>query len=196
MDRSPLPAEACPFIGHAYRKLGKYDQALAAFERCFEADTRNAELAFFVGLGNEWMSKFETAAGVVRARHRHRPAALRQRGRPGPPATAPQPPGPGPRPGAGGAEARADARRRRARRRPGGAARRASAPRPATYLEKAAKLSEDYFDVQLALGVLDYSESRYKDARGRFEIASRLDATRRDEVQPWLDRTANVKVSQ
>ena len=61
MDRSPLPGEACPYIGYAYRKLGKYDQALAAFERCYDADTRNAELAFFVGLGNEWMSKFETA---------------------------------------------------------------------------------------------------------------------------------------
>ena len=50
--------------------------------------------------------------------------------------------------------------------------------------------------MQLALGVLDYSESRYHDARGRFLIASRLDVTRREEVQPWLDRTANVKVSQ
>ena len=29
------------------------------------------------------------------------------------------------------------------------------APKARSYLEKAAKLSEDYFDVQLALGVLD-----------------------------------------
>ena len=91
MDRSPLPGEACPFIGHAYRKLGKYDQALAAFERCFEADTRNAELAFFVGLGNEWTSKFETAEEWYRAGDRDRPAALRQRGRPGPTRAAPRP---------------------------------------------------------------------------------------------------------
>ena len=62
-----------------------------------------------------------------------------------------------------------------------------------TYLEKAATLSADYFDVQLALGMLDYCESKYRQARGRFEIASRLDATRRDEVQPWLDRTASVR---
>ena len=62
-----------------------------------------------------------------------------------------------------------------------------------TYLEKAASLAENYFDVQLALGVLDYSESRYREARDRFETVARLDASRRDEVQPWLDRTASAK---
>jgi Flp pilus assembly protein TadD len=60
------------------------------------------------------------------------------------------------------------------------------------HLEKAATLSDDYFDVQLALGVLDYSESRFAEARKRFETAHALDARRRDEVQPWLERTAGV----
>jgi tetratricopeptide (TPR) repeat protein len=193
MDRSPLPAEACPFIGHAYRKLGKYDQALAAFERCYAADTRNAELVFFVGLGNEWMSRFDTAqewyekaiamapphydseVGLARIElHRTRlPAALAKAR-----AVLKQvPTHVDAALVAGLAEQRAGHR-----------------PQARGYLEKAVKLSANYFDVQLALGVLDYSESRYSDARGRFLIASRLDVTRREEVQPWLDRTANVKV--
>jgi Tfp pilus assembly protein PilF len=61
------------------------------------------------------------------------------------------------------------------------------------YLERAAALSNDYFDVQLALGILDYSESHYVAARQRFEAAATLDARRRGEVQPWLVRTARVK---
>ncbi len=194
MDRSPLPADACPFIGHAYRKLGKYDQALNAFERCYEADSRNAELAFFVGLGNEWTSRFDTAAewyeraigmapphydsevGLARLQlHRsHLTQALRQAKN----VLQHVPSHVDAFLVAGLAEQRAG-HRAEAR----------------TYLEKAAAQSADYFDVQLALGVLDYSESRYQDARGRFEIAARLDASRRDEVQPWLDRTASVKVS-
>jgi tetratricopeptide (TPR) repeat protein len=194
MDRSPLPADACPFIGHAYRKLGKYDQAVKAFERCYEADPQNAELAFFVGLGNEWASRFETAAewyeraidiapphydsqvGQARLQlHRSRLAeALRQaRG-----VLQDVPAHVDAALVAGLAEQRAGHR-----------------VEARVYLEKAAALSADYFDVQLALGVLDYSESRYEDARGRFEIAARLDVSRRDEVQPWLERTASVKVS-
>jgi tetratricopeptide (TPR) repeat protein len=194
MDRSPLPADACPFIGHAYRKLGKYDQALNAFERCYESDPRNAELAFFVGLGHEWASHFDTAeewyeravgiapphydseVGLARLQlHRSRlTQALRQARD----VLEHVPSHVDAALVAGLAEQRAG-HRAQAR----------------TYLETAAKLSADYFDVQLALGVLDYSESRYQDARGRFEIAARLDASRRDEVQPWLERTASVKVS-
>ncbi len=192
MDRSPLPAEACPSIGHAYRKLGNYKEALAAFERCFEADTRNAELAFFVGLGNEWLSRFETAqewyeraiamapphydseVGLARLElHRNHLENALDRARA---VLRNAPTHVDAVLVAGLAEQRAG-RRVRAR----------------TYLEKAAVLSEDYFDVQLALGVLNFSDSRYEDARSRFEIASRLDATRREEVQPWLERTADVK---
>jgi hypothetical protein len=54
-------------------------------------------------------------------------------------------------------------------------------------------VAQDYFDVQLSLGILDYGESRYREARDRFELAARLDPSRRDEVQPWLDRTASLK---
>lgn len=194
MDRSPLPADACPFIGHAYRKLEKYDQAVAAFERCYESDPQNAELAFFVGLGNEWATRFEPAldwyrkaielapphydsqVGIARVQlHRNRldlalgqaREVLRRVPRHADAALV-----------AGLAEQRAGHR-----------------VEARAYLETAVSLAEDYFDVQLALGVLDYSESRYQDARGRFEIAAKLDASRRDEVQPWLERTASVKVT-
>ena len=193
MDRSPLPDEACPFIGHAYRKLGKYEEALRAFEQCFEADAGNAELAFFVGLGNEWMARldtaqrwcieraiamapphFDSAVGLARLelhrthldRARDRALAVLSR-----------------------APTHVDALLVA-----GLAEQRAGRQAPARlHLEKAAILSANYFDVQLALGILDYTESRYHEARDRFEIASRLDATRREEVQPWLERTADVK---
>lgn len=191
MDRAPLPAEACPFIGYAYRRLGKDDLALGAFERCFASDTKNAELAFFVGLANEWLGKFTPAqeyyeraiaiatvhydseVGLARLRlHRNQLAdalsrvmkVLRKV--------------PEHVDGllvAGLAEQRAG-KRKEAR----------------AHLEKAVTLSEDYFDVQLALGVLDYSESRFAEARKRFETAHALDARRREEVQPWLERTAGV----
>jgi tetratricopeptide (TPR) repeat protein len=194
MDRSPLPADACPFIGHAYRKLEQYDKAVAAFQRCYEADPQNAELAFFVGLGNEWATRFETAqdwyrkaidlapphydsrVGLARVQlHRNRlDLALGQARE----VLQHVPKHADAALVAGLAELRAGHR-----------------VEARTYLETAVSLAEDYFDVQLALGVLDYSESRYEDARGRFEIAGKLDPSRRDEVQPWLERTASVKVS-
>ena len=192
MDRSPAPADACPFIGHAYRKLGKYELAVRAFERCYEADPQNAELAFFVGLGNEWASRLDTGqewyerasslamphldseVGLARLQlHRSRfdlaldgaRAVLEQ-----------APTHVDALLVAGLAEQRAG-HRTEAR----------------IYLEKAAALSETYFDVQLALGMLDYSDSRFGEARERFAIAARLDPSRRDEVQPWLERTASAK---
>jgi tetratricopeptide (TPR) repeat protein len=194
MDRSPLPDEACPFIGHAYRKLGKYDEALRAFEACFEADSGNAELAFFVGLGNEWMARldtaqqwyeraiamapphFDSAVGLARIElHRNHLDRARDRAL-----------------GVlSSASTHVDALLVA-----GLAEQRAGRQGPARlHLEKAAILSANYFDVQLALGVLDFTESRYLEARDRFEIASRLDASRREEVQPWLERTANVRES-
>ena len=192
MDRAPLPAEACPNVGYAYRRLGQHDKALNAFERCFAADTKNAELAFFVGLGNEWLTRFDPAqeyyeraitiatthydseVGLARVRlHRNQlPEALRR-------ALAVLKHVPTHADAllvAGLAEQRAG-HRHEAR----------------TYLEKAATLSEDYFDVHLALGVLDYTESRYPEARTRFEIASTLDPKRAEEVRPWLERTSGVK---
>ena len=192
MDRAPLPAEACPNVGNAYRRIAQYDKALNAFERCFAADMKNAELAFFVGLGNEWLTKFvpaqeyyeraitiatthyDSEVGLARLQlHRNQlPDALKR-------AVAVLKHVPTHVDAllvAGLAEQRAG-HRREAR----------------TYLEKAAKHSEDYFDVHLALGVLDYSESRYPEARSRFEIASKLDPKRAEEVRPWLERTSGMK---
>ena len=192
MDRSPLPAEACPFIGNAYRRIGKYDLALGAFERCFAADRKNPELAFFVGLGHEWMGKYDQAqefyqraiaiasphydseVGLARLRlHRNQLGEALSR------AVAVLKKVPTHVDGllvAGLAEQRAGHRKESRR-----------------YLENAVKRTPDYFDVQLALGVLDYSETRYADARTRFDIAWRLDAARRDEVKVWIERSNNVK---
>lgn len=194
MDRAPLPADACPQIGHAYRNLNKYDKALDAFMRCYQSDRTNAELAFFVGLGNEWMGKFgpaeefykraieiatthyDSEVGLARLRlHRNQLAEALAL------ATAVLTKVPTHVDAllvAGLAEQRAGHR-----------------PEARTHLEKAARLSAEYFDVQLALGVLDYSESNYAAARMRFETAARLDAKRREEVRPWLERTSGVKAA-
>ncbi len=194
MDRAPLPAEACPAVGNAYRRIGKYDLALKAFERCFEADTKNAELAFFVGLGNEWLTRFgpaeefyqraitiatthfDSEVGLARLRlHRNQLAEALTR------ASAVLKKSPKHVDAllvAGLAEQRAG-HRAEAR----------------VHLERAARLSDDYFDVHLALGVLDYSESRFPDARRRFEHASKLDPKRNEEVRVWLERTAKVKAT-
>ncbi len=191
MDRAPLPADACPQVGHAYRRIGQPAKALSAFERCFASDSTSAELAFFVGLANEWLAKFDPAqeyyeraltlatshddseVGLARLLlHRNQlPAALQR-------ALAVLRRVPTHADAlliAGLAEQRAG-HRREAR----------------AHLENAAALSEGYFDVHLALGMLDYSEAHYAAARRRFERASTLDPSRAEEVRPWLERTSGV----
>lgn len=194
MDRAPLPAEACPDVGNAYRRMGKYDKALSAFERCFQSDTKNAELAFFVGLANEWLTRFgpaqeyyeraiamatshlDSEVGLARLRlHRNQLAEALSRAQV---VLQKSPTHVDALLVAGLAEQRAG-HRHEAR----------------VHLERAAKLSEDYFDVHLALGVLDYSEASYQAARKRFEIAEKLDPKRSDEVRVWLERTATVKAA-
>ena len=194
MDRAPLPAEACPAIGYAYRSLDKDDKALDAFERCFQADTKNPELAFFAGLGSEWLTKFDQAqqyyerainmatihydseVGLARLQlHRNKlPDALKRATE----VLRKVPTHVDALLVAGLAEQRAG-RRREARQ----------------HLERAASRSKDYFDVQLALGVLDFSEALYPAARKRFEIASKIDPKRSEEVRPWLERTSGKKVA-
>ena len=194
MDRAPLPADACPKVGYAYRRMGQPAKALNAFERCFAADTKSAELAFLVGLANEWLAKFDPAqeyyeraiamatshddseVGLARLLlHRNQlPDALQR-------ALAVlqhEPTHVDALLIAGLAEQRAG-HRREAR----------------AHLEKAATLSEGYFDVHLALGMLDYSEAQYPAARRRFERASTLDPSRAEEVRPWLERTSGVKAA-
>jgi tetratricopeptide (TPR) repeat protein len=194
LDRAPLPAEACPAIGYAYRRIGKHDLALSAFERCFQSDTTNPELAFFVGLGNEWLTRFSPAeeyydraiaiatshldseVGLARLRlHRNQLAEALSRART---VLTKSPKHVDALLVAGLAEQRAG-HRAEAR----------------IHLERAAALSDDYFDVHLALGVLDYSESRFAEARQRFELANQLDPKRSDEVRVWLERTAAVRVA-
>jgi tetratricopeptide (TPR) repeat protein len=191
MERAPLPAEACPAIGQAYRRLGQIDKALDAFQRCYDADRKNAELAFFVGLGHEWLGKDEPAetfykrALEIATDHQDSAVGLGRlrlhRNQYGEALTlaetvlAKAPSHVDALLVAGLAEQRAGHRQ---------AARR--------HLEKAVALSHDYFDIHLALGILDYSESRVDAARRHFETAQKLDAGRRDELRPWLERTATA----
>ena len=192
MEVSPRPGQACPMIGKAYRGLGQYDHAITAFTRCLEADPKNATLVYYVGLGNEWAGEFgaarefyeqaiamappgyESRVSIARLElHQNALTAARDRAV----AVLTQVPT--------HVEAALVAGLAEQR-----AGRRAEARR---YLQQAATLSPEYFDVRLALGILEYSESRIPEARGHFEAAFLADPSRRADVQPWLDRTANAK---
>ncbi|MBP7777463.1 MAG: hypothetical protein KA371_10065 [Acidobacteria bacterium] len=189
---SPSPDRACPMIGRAYRGLSQYDDAIDAFQRCLAADPTNVTLVYYVGLGYEW-------AG-------HLPAARQHYTR----ATAMAPPGHDYQVSL----ARLDLHQgnlREARDRAaavlaevpthtegalvaGLAEQRAGHLDGARkYLELAAQLSPEYFDVRLALGILDYTESHVVEARAHFEAAFLSDPARRAEVQPWLDRTISPR---
>lgn len=188
MAVSPHPDRACPMVGRAYRGLGQYDAAVDAFLRCLAADPASVKLVYFAGLGYEW-------AGQL-------PAARQYYMR----AVAMAPPGYDYRVSL----ARLDLHQgnlREARDRAAavlaqvpthtegalvaGLAEQRAGHRDGArkFLELAARLAPEYFDVRLALGILDYTESRVPQARGHFEAAFLSDPARRAEVQPWLDRT-------
>ncbi len=192
MTVSLHPDRACPMVGRAYRGLGQYDHAIAAFTRCLAADPANVKLVHFLGLGYEWAGQLPAARAhytraiamappgydyrVSMARldlHEGALASARDR------AAAVLAQVPTHIEGAlvaGLAEQRADHR-----------------PEARRYLELAASLAPEYFDVRLALGILDYTESRLPQARGHFEAAFLADPARRTELQTWLDRTAGPK---
>lgn len=192
MTVSPHPDRACPMIGRAYRGLGQYAQAIDAFTRCLAADPTNAKLVHFLGLGYEWAGELDAA------RRQYTQAIVLA------------PPGYDFRVSMARLDlhqgALTDARDRAAavlRHVPthiegalvAGLAELRSGHRAGArkYLELAAQIAPEYFDVRLALGILDYSESRMPQARGHFEAAFLSDPARRAEVQTWLDRTAGPK---
>lgn len=192
MTVSPHPDRACPMIGLAYRGLGQYAQAIDAFTRCLAADPTNAKLVHFLGLGYEWAGELDAA------RRQYTQAIVLA------------PPGYDFRVSMARLDlhqgALTDARDRAAsvlRHVPthiegvlvAGLAELRSGHRAGArkYLELAAQIAPEYFDVRLALGILDYSESRMPQARGHFEAAFLSDPARRTEVQTWLDRTAGPK---
>jgi tetratricopeptide (TPR) repeat protein len=188
MAVSPHPDRACPMVGRAYRGLGQYEDAIAAFLRCLAAEPGNVQLVYYTGLGYEWAGQlpaarqyYTRAAAMAPPGHDYRVSLARldlhqgrldeARNR----AAAVLAQVPTHTEGAlvaGLAEQRAGHN---------AAARK--------YLELAAQLSPEYFDVRLALGILDYAESRVGAARRHFEAAFLSDPARRAEVQPWLDRT-------
>lgn len=186
---SPEPWCACPRLGRVYRGLGQYDQAVATFTRCLQARPDDPQLVYYAGLGYEWAGQLATARdyytrattmappgldyqvsiarldlhqGNLKAAHARAAAVLAQVPTHTEGALV-----------AGLAEQRAGHR-----------------PEARRYLELAATQAPEYFDVRLALGILDYTESRLTEARGHFEAAFLSDPARRAEVQPWLDRTA------
>lgn len=188
MREAPRPGHACPMVGKAYRGLGQYEHAIDAFTRCLAADSSNASLVYFVGLGHEWAGQFGPAreyyaraivmappgyeARVSMARvnlHQNALTAARD----------------------GAVAVLEDVPTHVEAALVAGLAEQRAGHRPEArrHLELAAKLSPDYFDVRLALGILEYSESRIPEARGHFESAFLSDPGRRADVQPWLDRT-------
>ena len=185
---SPRPSQACPALGKAYRGLGQYEEAVGAFTRCLAADPGSALLVYYLGLGYEWAGDFGHARETY--------------GR----AITMAPPGFEPRVSLARVNLHENALTAA---RDGAAAVLAQVPthveaalvaglaeqraghrvEARKYLELAGKLSPEYFDVRLALGILDYSEDHVAAARGHFEAAFLADPGRRADVQPWLDRT-------
>jgi len=188
MTVSPNPDRACPMIGRAYRGLSQYDAAINAFLRCLAADPTNVKLVYYAGLGYEWAGQlaaarqyYARAATMAPPGHDDQVSLARLDLHQGnlkealDRAAAVLAEVPTNTEGAlvaGLAEQRAGHK--------------AGARK---YLELAAQLSPEYFDVRLALGILDFSESRIVPARRHFEAAFLSDPSRRAEVQPWLDRT-------
>lgn len=188
MRVSPHPDRACPMVGRAYRGLSQYDAAIAAFLRCLAADPTSVKLVYFAGLGYEWAGQLATARQYYRRAVAMAPPAhdyevslarldlheghLKEARDRAAAVLVQVPTHTEAALVAGLAEQRvghkAGARH---------------------FLERAAALAPEYFDVRLALGILDYSDSRIAQARGHFEAAFLSDPSRRAEVQPWLDRT-------
>lgn len=189
MAVSPRPAQACPALGKAYRGLGQYEEAISAFTRCLASDPRSALLVYYLGLGYEWAGDFgqarqaySRAATMAPPGYEPRVALARVNlhenaltaARDGAASVLAQVPTHVEAALVAGLAEQRAGRRLEARR----------------YLELAARLSPEYFDVRLALGILEFSEDHVPAARGHFEAAFLADPGRRADVQPWLDRTA------
>ncbi len=189
MAVSPRPAQACPALGKAYRGLGQYEEAISAFTRCLASDTESALLVYYLGLGYEWAGDFgqarqaySRAAAMATPGYEPRVALARVNlhenaltaARDGAASVLAQVPTHVEAALVAGLAEQRAGRRVEARR----------------YLELAARLSPEYFDVRLALGILEFSEDHVPAARGHFEAAFLADPGRRADVQPWLDRTA------
>ena len=189
MAVSPRPAQACPALGKAYRGLGQYEEAISAFTRCLASDPASALLVYYLGLGYEWAGDFgqarqaySRAATLAPPGHEPRVALARVNlhenaltaARDGAASVLAQVPTHVEAALVAGLAEQRAGRRVEARR----------------YLELAARLSPEYFDVRLALGILEFSEDHVPAARAHFEAAFLADPGRRADVQPWLDRTA------
>jgi tetratricopeptide (TPR) repeat protein len=61
LRNAPLPAEACPHLGVAYRNTGNQLQALKAFERCYGYDHNNTDAIFNYALALERQGDFPQA---------------------------------------------------------------------------------------------------------------------------------------
>lgn len=192
MAVAPRPSQACPAVGKAYRGLGQYEQAIDASKRCLAADPDSALLVYYVGLAYEWAGDFGPARDYYGRAIRLAPPGFEPRvslarvdlhenaltaARDGAVAVLAQVPTHVEAALVAGLAEQRAGHRVEARK----------------YLELAGKLSPEYFDVRLALGILEYTENHVAAARGHFEAAFLSDPGRRADVQPWLDRTATPK---
>ena len=49
MAATPTPIDACPMVAEAYRRIGRHDLALAAFDRCAGLQPANPDFLVFLG---------------------------------------------------------------------------------------------------------------------------------------------------
>ncbi len=61
LERAPLPYEACPQIGHAYRDAKMMDRMFIALERCRTLDPRSPDAVFHLAHAHERHGSSDTA---------------------------------------------------------------------------------------------------------------------------------------
>ena len=67
IETAPLPEEACPQYGKAYRELGRNDETRKAFQKCFDLDPTNPDSILFLALSEERAGNYSHAAELYTA---------------------------------------------------------------------------------------------------------------------------------
>jgi tetratricopeptide (TPR) repeat protein len=65
MTNAPLPREACPYIGMAYRLVGRMDKSFESFQRCLALDEKDPDALLFVAMYHERRAELAEARRIL-----------------------------------------------------------------------------------------------------------------------------------